>query len=388
MTPERFQDLVGRLETMSAASPGRYRGTVFALTLLGFLLIALVVCGLGAGLVALLGIAAWVALQGSAALILLFKLGKLLVLLAVGLWMMLKTTAGALFVRLAPPQGRELTRGEAPALFAALDRMRVQMRGPAFHQVLLVDGVNAAVMQRPAFGLVGWPRNYLLLGLPLLEGMSEDEALAVVAHEYGHLAGSHSHFAAFVYRLRLAWATLLAHLEQQTGRLSLWLSAPLLRFVPYYNAYTFVLARSDEYAADAAAAALVGRDAACAALKRTQILGARHERFMGEVFNGIAQEPAPPADLTVRWADSLAQAPAQADVQLWLGQALDRSGRATDTHPTLRLRLAALRSTGEAPEDAPAPLSGASAAQAWLGASLPELRAAFARDWAERVREP
>jgi hypothetical protein len=50
--------------------------------------------------------------------------------------------------------------------------MRRQMKGPRFHRVLVVDEVNAAVVQRPAFGLVGWPRNHLLLGLPLLEALS------------------------------------------------------------------------------------------------------------------------------------------------------------------------------------------------------------------------
>jgi len=386
MTPERSRDLVARLEASSAAAPARYRGTVLALTLTGLALIALVLCCLGGGLLVLVGLAAWLALHGSAALILLLKLGKLLVVLAIALWMLLKTTTRALFVRLPAPRGRELTRAEAPALFAALDRMRQQMKGPAFHQVLLVDDVNAAVVQRPAFGLVGWPRNYLLLGLPLLEGMSEAEALAVVAHEYGHLAGSHGHFAAFVYRLRLAWGTLHAVLEHQSSRVGRWIAAPLLHFVPYYNAYTFVLARADEYAADAASAALVGRDAACAALKRSRILGAQHERFIGRVFDGIAQEATPPSDITTRWAASLGEPLADADARLWLDSALDRVGLVADTHPTLRQRLSAL-DAGQSLDAAPAPLAGGSAAEAWLGHGLPALREALARDWVERVGE-
>ena len=83
------------------------------------------------------------------------------------------------------------------------------MRGPRFHQVLVVDDVNAAISQRPAFGLIGWPRNYLLLGRPLLECVPPAEALAIVAHEYGHLAGAHGHFSAFIYRLRHTWGTVL-----------------------------------------------------------------------------------------------------------------------------------------------------------------------------------
>jgi len=44
-------------------------------------------------------------------------------------------------------------------LFDAMDRMRERMKGPRFHHVLITDDVNAAVVQRPAFGLFGWPRN-------------------------------------------------------------------------------------------------------------------------------------------------------------------------------------------------------------------------------------
>ena len=80
--------------------------------------------------------------------------------------------------------------------------------------MLVVDEVNAAVVQRPAFGLVGGPRNYLLLGLPLMEAMPPAEALAVVAHEYGHVAGSHGQFSAFIYRLRHTWGTIQAFTDQ------------------------------------------------------------------------------------------------------------------------------------------------------------------------------
>ena len=86
--------------------------------------------------------------------------------------------------------------------------MRLQLKGPRFHHVLLVDDLNAGVIQRPRLGVFGWPSNYLLLGLPLLEALSPEEALSVVAHEYGHLAGAHGRFEAFVYRLRRTWSML------------------------------------------------------------------------------------------------------------------------------------------------------------------------------------
>lgn len=222
MDADRFKQLVSRLEAESAAAPMSYRLKVAALTLLGFAILALLFASVGLGLVVLVGIAVALLFSGGSALLLLLKLGKLLIFLAIPLWFLVKSGVQALFVRLPAPQGREITRADAPVLFGALDRMRRQMRGPRFHHVLVVDEVNAAVSQRPAFGLVGWPRNHLLLGLPLLEGLSPDEALAVVGHEYGHLAGSHGHFSAFIYRLRHTWGTVQAYTDQIQGWLGAW----------------------------------------------------------------------------------------------------------------------------------------------------------------------
>jgi Zn-dependent protease with chaperone function len=388
MEVDRFKQLVSRLERESAAAPGVYRAKVAALALLGFAILALVLGVVGFGLVLIAGVAVAVALSGGAALLLLLKLGKLVFFLVVPLWYLMRATVRALFIRLPAPQGREVTREEAPALFEALDRMRRQMKGPRFHHVLIVDEVNAAVVQRPAFGLVGWPRNYLLLGLPLLEGMPPAEALAVVAHEYGHLAGSHGRFSAFIYRLRHTWGTVQAYADQLKGWVGC-LIAPLVRwYAPYFNAYTFVLARADEYQADAASAELVGAANATNALKRVNVVTPWHKRFLEQTFERIDHEARPPQDLLHRWADRAAQAPADPDAQRWLRDALDREGHFMDTHPTLRARLTALDAVTDTLHEPPPPMTGGSAAQAWLGARVESLRAELQLRWAAQVAEP
>src|SRR5437867_901284 len=89
----------------------------------------------------------------------------------------------ALWVRLPLPEGRPIARREAPALFVVIDGLRGQLRSPSFHRVLIVGEVNAGVRQAPRLGVFGWPRNYLLLGLPLMDLLSADEFRAVLAHE-------------------------------------------------------------------------------------------------------------------------------------------------------------------------------------------------------------
>ena len=353
---DRFKQLVHRLEHESETAPGLYRMKVAALTLLGFGILALLLGSIGFGLVLLIGGAAAIALSGGMALLLLLKFGKLLFLLVIPLWYLVKSAVQALFVRLPAPQGREIHRAEAPALFAAIDRMQQRMKGPRVHHVLIVDDMNAGVVQQPAFGLVGWPRNYLLLGLPVLESMPADEALAVVAHEYGHLAGSHGHFSAFIYRLRHTWGTVQAHVDHVQGWLGR-LVAPLVRwYAPYFNAYTFVLARADEYQADAASAELVGTANAVHALKRFNLITPRHQRFMQQTFDRIDRDPTPPQDLMLRWASLASEALPEEDARRWLVDALDHEGHFTDSHPTLRARLSALSQTGDDALREPPPL--------------------------------
>ncbi len=386
MEIDDFKRLVARLERESEAAPRAYRARVAALTLLGFGILGVLLAAMGLGLVAVGGIAAAIALSGGKAAILLFKLGKAAVLLVVPVWYLMKATAKALFVRVPAPQGREIVRAQAPALFAAIDDMRRRMKGPRFHHVLVDDDVNASVMQRPAFGLFGWPRNYLVLGLPLLEALPPDEALSVVAHEYGHLAGAHSRFSAYVYRLRHTWGTVQAHIDAVEGWIGR-LVAPMIRwYAPYFNAYTFVLARADEYHADAASAKLVGAQHAAHALMRINIVAPRHRRFMSRTFDRIAHDALPPSDLMQRWAEEARCAPGEDDAAGWLREALDREGHFTDTHPTLRARLDALRRA--APADVlPPPLAGPSTAHTWLGPLAPVLRDAFQQDWAKGVED-
>ena len=387
MDAEEFRQLVSRLETQSERTPRLYRAKVFALVLLGFAILGAFLGAMGFGLVLILGLAAALAWSGGAAVALLLNVGKVLLLLVVPLWYALLHGTRALLVRLPVPQGREVSRPDAPPLFDALADMQRRMRGPRVHRVLLVDEVNAAVVQRPAFGLAGWPRHHLLLGLPLLEALTPQEAMAVVAHEYGHLAGSHGRFSAFVYRLRHTWATIHGYAEHVQGWLAR-LVVPMVRwYVPYFNAYTFVMARRDEYRADAASAELVGAAHAVHALKRVSLASAAHRRFMQQAMDRVADEPAPPEDLAERWAACAADPTANADARRWLSDALDREPDATDTHPPLRARLAALDARDDAAGELPPPLPrGGSAAEAWFGNRLSLLRTELQSRWADGVR--
>ena len=173
------------------------------------------------------------------------------------------------------PEGRFITRGQAPELFAVLDGLRKKLRGPPIHHVLITGDFNAGIVQVPRLGVAGWPANYLLLGLPLMQALSGQHIEAVLAHEYGHLAGAHGRFASWIYRVRLAWAQLAATLEETAQWSALLFRRFFAWYAPYFAAYTFVLARANEYDADRCSADIVGADIAADALVSVAVKG-RH----------------------------------------------------------------------------------------------------------------
>ena len=147
MTDEEFDTLVARLEGEAQATPGRYRYKVLLLTLLGNLYLGLM----------LLVILALLAASAASILVLKGLAVKLVLVLGIFLWMVLK----ALWVKLDPPEGMEVTRRDAPELFAMVGDLRRALGAPRFHHVLVTDEFNAGVVQSPRLGLFGWPRNFV-----------------------------------------------------------------------------------------------------------------------------------------------------------------------------------------------------------------------------------
>jgi Zn-dependent protease with chaperone function len=368
---ERFDEQVSRLERVAARSPEAYKLRVVLLGALGYayLLGALFL------LLALVGGLVLLAISGRGVVVAV-KLG-LPVLLLVG------TVARALWVRLPPPEGRELPRGpETEALWAEVDAVRQKLGGPVIHTLLLDNDFNAGIVQRPRFGLLGPTKNYLVLGLPLMQAMSPEHFRSVLAHEFGHLSGAHGRTSAWVYRVRRTWSQVQEALEQQEG----WGVALFTRFfrwyAPFYSAYSFVLARSNEYEADRASADVVGSAVAADALVVGQVRYAQlEERFWPAMSQRSTREPEPAHPYT-EMVVAFRGEPEPGLVRGWLDRSLARTTDSTDTHPSLRDRLKAL---GEEPR--PPGRLDQSAAEVLLGAALPTLAAELDGGWRESVAE-
>jgi Zn-dependent protease with chaperone function len=257
MTNDHWDALVRRLETEAEHDPDSYKRRVALWAAGGY---AVLVGALLVAVAAVTGVAVAIVAGG----------GALLIKLAIPALVLAAVIVRALFVKLPPPDGIELTASDAPALFYEIERLRGELGAPGIHHVLLDGNFNAAIVQIPRIGPFGWQRNYLVIGLPLLHALPTDELSAVIAHELGHIGGGHGRFSAWIYRLRSSWARLMEELDSgdHTG-------AGLMRrffewYVPRFSAASFALARAHEYEADTVAARGAGARHAALALARLE----------------------------------------------------------------------------------------------------------------------
>lgn len=290
------------------------------------------------------------------------------------------------FMRLDAPDGREIGREEAPKLFAVLDKMRQKLQGPMIHRVVIDREFNAAIAQVPRFGLFGGHRNHLILGLPYLFGVTPKEMLATVAHEYGHLCGDHGKLSAWIYRQRRTFGALHHNVEQgrEDSLVYAVLAGALSYFWPYYNAYTFVVSRQNEYEADLTATELVGALPNASGLIRGELLADwLQEQFWRRIHKQVETLPAPTllpyATVSRAFALSYAEWATAARLRAaWLVKS-----DVQDTHPCLQERVTAI---GEKPA-LPPPVA-ATAAEALLGTLAKTLVVEFDEAWWQEAKKP
>src|SRR5947207_3429104 len=287
----------------------------------------------------------------------------------------------SLWVPLAPPTGEPLARQEAPAFCARLDRLEARLHTPRVHRVLVTEDFNAAVMQLPRLGIFGWYRNYLLIGLPLMQCLSRPQFEAVLAHELGHLSRGHARLGNWIYRLRRVWMRLDSALAQRPQLGSGAIRGVLHWYVPYFNACSFPLARRNEFEADASSVQLTSADSAAQALTNVSVIGSYLRERYWPAVGARARDTAQPAFAPYgALSASLLQHLCAEDARRWLARALEEPATYADTHPSLRERLEAMKVAAQF-----APPSAGSAANELLGERTVALADAFDSRWREGV---
>lgn len=110
------------------------------------------------------------------------------IMVAVSLWAVLKSLWASLVRRQGEDPGLRLQAGEHPRFDAALGQAAARVGTRPVDTVFLTPGTDAAVYERGGLArqLAGRTERCLILGVGLLDGMTQGQLKAVLAHEYGH----------------------------------------------------------------------------------------------------------------------------------------------------------------------------------------------------------
>ncbi|MBT2639885.1 M48 family metallopeptidase [Bacillus sp. ISL-39] len=337
MTNQEFETLVNKLEKQASANPKLYRFKVIMLTGLGFGYVALFL----SLFLFLMAISIGMIADGN------FTFGNLKVLLLTGTlsFFIIK----ALIVKMDMPDGYYLQQEEAPKLYEMIDTLRLKINTPQIDEIVLNSEFNASVAQISAYGMFGKKRNVLVIGIPLLTTLSQQQFTAILAHELAHISNSDTALGAKIYRLRMSWGRLLHSLEENEQFGTFIFKKFFQWFYPRFDAYTFAMARQEEYDADRSAAIVTSPQAMGEALAATSVAAPYYYRdFYSELFEECARTnsvPQPYSNFTEKLQSLNHQKAAE-----YFNEQLAEESYMTDTHPCLKDRLSALGVEANLPE--------------------------------------
>ncbi|MFF1927692.1 M48 family metalloprotease [Streptomyces sp. NPDC058228] len=230
-------------------------------------------------------------------------------------------------------------------------------------ELYLVAEVNAGVAEQSRLlGLLPGRRR-MLLGLPLLAGLTVPRLRAVLAHEFGHYGNLDTRLGGITMRGREA---VLHTVEMFSGGSTQMHQAIGALYVSYAHMFLRTsqsVARHQELAADRVAAQHAGRAATVATLRALPVLDAAHTHYMN-TYAGIGEPMGalpPVGEVHGGFRRLLAARPGKRLTALSAGQRPSRPHR-YDSHPPTAERVALIEKLpadgrNDGAEDEPAALT-------------------------------
>ncbi len=328
------QETIARLEQELRENPKAYHRKVKILAWLGNLYIAF-----GVVVLVILLILACLSI-----LVLKAFAIKIIIPVAIFLYVIVKS----LWISVEKPQGIAIQEKDAPELFKIINNLSLKLNSPSFHHVLITDDFNAAVVQTPRLGILGWYENYLIIGLPLMQSLSVQQLTSVLAHEFGHLSKNHAKTANWIYRQRIRWAQLYQLVEQNASRIDIIFRPFFKKFVPYFASFSFPVARANEYEADKISVELTSAETVAQTLTTVNVVGCYlSEEFWPTIFKHAENMPKPTISPYLGYVNQLSEFSEPHKTKKWLDQSLKLQTNLEDTHPSLMDRLESIGQTAQ-----------------------------------------
>jgi hypothetical protein len=300
-----------------------------------------------------------------------FGLGSLLVALG---GLAAARLLSVLFVPLPEPEGVRLAQKDAGDFHRLIEGMTWVLEAGKIDHVWVTPDMNAAILQRPRRGYFGHIETHLLVGLPLAHSVSCPQLVAVLAHEFAHLAVQRKGLGKYGALLRAWWLRAL----DRVGEAFPCCGAQVDRWLHRLYCDMARLARIEEFEADALATRLVDADL----LGETLIEVSLKEQFLFQDYwpRVLAQSKFRSGPLMRPYRD-LGLGMSAGFMRAAADDVLSDDCSPQSLHPTTKERLNALRVSPHASSD-----DMPSAASHYLAPLLLTLAWVFDRAWWQDVR--
>jgi heat shock protein HtpX len=236
--------------------------------------------------------------------------------------------------------GPAVEKSKEPQLFAALESVAEKTGQELPAEVYLVDDVNAFVTSRG--GVMGFgSRRVMGLGLPLMQAVSVQEFMAILAHEFGHYHRGGVALGPWIHKTRVAIGRTIQQLESNVLQfLFVWYGKLFLRV-------THAISRNQELVADEIAARAAGAGAMISGLRTVHATSVAYHNYVQQELAPVVQRGyLPPVSAGFTRFLGISGMDAFLDVVV---QYEEEQGATDplDTHPSLKDRIAALRKLPE-----------------------------------------
>ncbi len=326
MTNQEYSRLVDESAALWRKSPSLYERSLGRFALLG---IVMLVVAFFAAIWLILILHVWSIVVGC---IILYSIGR------------------GVFFRPEPVNGIKLERETAPALFDDVDEIARVLGARKCDGIFVDFDFNAYAVQFHRWGIVGPIRNYVLIGMPLMDAMSREHIRSTLAHEVGHLLLKHGARARRWY----AMMEIYESIRHNVPGIVWYLFGPFANwYLPRFYARLQPVSLRDEFEADAREARVTSPEIAGQALCLLSIGSTRYSRAIrGYCQSAVIQEAHDPSALAAAVYESL-RSWTRADAEKALTQSLRAATDIEGSHPALSERLAALGAEPSAPDPVP-----------------------------------
>jgi len=148
------------------------------------------------------------------------------------------------------PVGLTLSEDKAPELFKLVQQHHTYFKRPEIHRIVITANYELDIVKTPMWALPVRSTNTMVIGLPVLQSLSKEQFVCVVARRIGQFSKRYNPLTNWLYQLRAIWQQYRVIYSKQKGLGIEPLKWYFIAYAPFYTMVSLYAARLDELKAD------------------------------------------------------------------------------------------------------------------------------------------